>query len=356
MSHQSATTATPGRDARYLHLGGPIPLRMHRRALATCLVMAVVSVVLVCVALMLGEQNFTPAEVANILAGNGSRTENLFVLTWRLPRALAAIVVGALLGASGALFQTLTRNPLGSPDIIGFTTGAQTGGLLAILLVGSSFFHVTVGAMLGGFATAAVVMTLARRGAVQGFRLIIVGIAITAMLTSIDTWLILTADLDIAMIAAVWGVGSLNGTAWAYATPALIGGAVALLATSLLGRSVAQLDLGDDNAKALGARPDRTRVLAILVGVLLVALATTLAGPVAFVALAAPQIGRRIAGAHGTPLAPAAFTGAALMLLADLLAQHALPGTALPVGLVTVILGGAYLLHLIASEARKGSL
>lgn len=351
-------TAAPGGTPRHLQvrLGRRLSARLAVRTLVVCAVLLGAALVLLLAALVLGERVVPPGDVLDALTGRASRVIELFIVTWRLPRALAALVVGALLGASGAIFQTLTRNPLGSPDIIGFTTGAHTGGLVMILLVSSSYVAVTSGAVIGGLLTALVVLVLARRGRTQGFRLIIVGIAITSMLASIDTWLILTADLDLAILASTWGVGSLNGVAWAYAGPSLALGALALLAAVPLARPLAQLDLGDDSAQSLGARPESTRLFAILIGVVMVAIATAVAGPVAFIALAAPQIGRRLAASQGTPMAPAACTGAVLLLGADLIAQHAIPATMLPVGVVTVSIGGLYLLSLIVQENRKGTL
>jgi len=351
-------SAAPGRAPRHLQLrlGRGLSARLAVRTLVVCGALLVVALGLLLAALVLGERVVPPAEVLEALTGRASRVVELFVVTWRLPRALAALAVGALLGASGSIFQTLTRNPLGSPDIIGFTTGAHTGGLVMILLVSSSYVAVTSGAVVGGLLTALVVLALARRGRTQGFRLIIVGIAVTSMLASVDIWLILTADLDLAILASTWGVGSLNGVAWTYVGPSLALGAVALLVAVPLARPLAQLDLGDDSAQSLGARPEATRLLAILVGVVMVAIATAVAGPVAVIALAAPQIGRRLASSQGTPMAPAACTGAVLLLGADLIAQHAIPGTVLPVDVVTVSIGGLYLLSLIVQENRKGTL
>ncbi|MGO1855358.1 MAG: FecCD family ABC transporter permease, partial [Microbacteriaceae bacterium] len=134
------------------------------------------------------------------------------VLEWRLPRAVAAIVFGAALAVSGAIFQSLTRNPLASPDIIGFSTGSYTGALLVMTLIGGGYLAVGAGALVGGIVTATAVYLLAwRRSGTQGFRLLIVGIAVAALLGSFNTWLLLTANLDVALNAAVWGAGTLNG-------------------------------------------------------------------------------------------------------------------------------------------------
>lgn len=341
---------------RWIGLPGPVRARVPVRSLVVGAVILVLLLACLALALMLGERFVPLPDVVAAPQGHARKIIELYVVTWRLPRALAAIAVGAVLGASGAIFQTLTRNPLGSPDIIGFTTGAHTGGLLVILVAGTTaFYPVAGGALLGGLATAVIVVPLARRGQAQGFRLIIMGIGLTAMLASIDTYLVLTADLDSALAAASWGVGSLAGSTWPYVTPMPLCAAVALALCVPLSRPLAQLDLGDDLGSALGATPGRTRPLGNGIGVLLVAVATTIAGPVTFVALAAPQIGRRLVRAQGTPMLPAIGVGALGTLAADLVAQHAF-ATELQLGVVTVALGGLYLTYLVALENRKGRL
>ena len=256
-------------------------------------------------------------------------------------------------GVSGAVFQSLTRNPLGSPDIIGFSTGAYTGGIVTIIVFGSSFVSTAFGAIIGGLLTAILVYLLTWKGGVQGFRLIIVGIALTAMLNAFNTWLIMRADLDLAMAAATWGAGTLNGMGWStfYLPPSAPCCSGWGADSSLV--AWAALELGDDAAKALGVRNEPVRGALILVAVALVAVVTAAAGPIAFVALAAPQIGRRIAKAQGTSLLSAAAVGALLLVAADLIAQHALGETQLPVGVVTVCIGGIYLIWLLIQEARK---
>lgn len=335
---------------------GPLSVRIPRRFLIATIALVLLSLGITLVALMAGERWYSPPQVWQSLLGEGTRTAQLFIVEWRLPRALAAVVFGACLGAAGAIFQTITRNPLGSPDIIGFTTGAHTGGILVILFMTSSYAAVFAGALVGGLVTAIVIYLLAYRSGVQGFRLIIVGIGITAMLASLDTYLMLISASDIAMIAATWGAGSLNAVAWEHLTWALLAGVIALLLPLLIARPLAQLPLGDERCAALGATPERTRLLALLVGVVLVAIPTASAGPIAFIALAAPQIGRRLAGSAGTPILPAMVTGACLLGVADVIAQHLTLGLRPPVGVVTVSVGGAYLIWLILRENRRGVL
>jgi len=274
------------------------------------------------------------------------------VLEWRLPRVLAALAFGAAMGVAGAIFQSLTRNPLGSPDIIGFSTGSYTGALIVITLVGDAYLSTAVGALLGGLATAFVVYLLAYRRGVQGFRLIIVGIAVTAMLHGLNTWMLLKAETEVAMTASIWGAGSLGLIGWQQAVPAFIALAVLVPFVIILSGPMRQLEIGDDAAKAHGVRVEPARLALLVVGVALTAVVTASTGPIAFVALAAPQIAHRLTRSAGLPLVGSALTGAVLLLVADFVAQHLLPN-AVPVGLVTIVSGGIYLIALLIHEARK---
>ncbi|NLG20093.1 MAG: iron chelate uptake ABC transporter family permease subunit [Actinomycetales bacterium] len=333
-----------------------VSARLALRPMLVCALLLVLTAVVVLLALMLGKIVYSPGEVLATLRGLGTPQQELFILDYRLPQAVAGPAFGAMLGVAGALFQTITRNPLGSPDIIGFTAGSSAGGVAVVALVGSSHYLVAGGALLGGAVVAVLVMLLSRGGGVAGFRLIIAGIALSAMLTSIETWIVLTADLQLAQIAALWGAGSLNGAHFSYLLPPmLVGLGTVLLAVIFLSRRLDLVEMGDDASSALGMSPASTRLLAVAAGVVLVAMVTAAAGPIAFVALAAPHIGRRLAASSGAALLPAACAGAFLLASADLAAQHAIPGHTYPVGVVTVAVGGLYLIALLINQNRKAA-
>jgi iron complex transport system permease protein len=323
-----------------------------RRLAVVVLVLITVVIALAVAALGWGDYPLDPAQVMTALFSTDGGFASTIVREWRAPRVVAALVFGAALAVSGALFQTLTRNPLGSPDVIGFSTGAYTGALLVITVAGTGVLSTSVGALIGGLATAGVVYALAYRKGVKGFRLIIVGIGVTAMLHSVNTWLLLRAEAEVAMAASIWGAGSLALSEWEQLAPAALAIVVVLVATTALVAPLRQLELGDDVARAHGARVEVTRLAVLVAGVALTAIVTAAAGPIAFVSLAAPQIARRLTRSGGLPLVPSALVGAAVLLLADVLAQHVLAGT-VPVGVVTVVLGGGYLLWLVAQEARR---
>ncbi|WP_097982628.1 FecCD family ABC transporter permease [Streptomyces sp. f150] len=331
---------------------GRIAVRLQWRSVVVCTALALTVAALAVLALMTGSYALTPGQVLSALTGQETGFVREIVVEWRLPRVAAALVFGAALGVSGAVFQSLLRNPLADPGIIGFSQGSYTGALVVILVVNGTYAQLVGGALLGGMATAVGVYVLAYRRGVQGFRLIVVGIGVSAMLGSLNTWLILKADLDQAMSAAAWGAGSLNGVSW---DRVVIGGiciAVLLLLAGMLSRPLRQMQLGDGVAASQGVRVLPARLGLILVGVALTATVTAASGPIAFISLVAPQIGRRLARTAGITLAPAAFVGALLCLASDQLAQHVAP-TPLPVGIVTVVLGGGYLGYLLFTEARR---
>jgi len=306
-------------------------------------------------ALGLGKYAVTPVDVLRVLTGANSSFDRVVVLEWRMPRILMALLIGAALGMSGAIFQALTRNPLGSPDIIGVNSGAYTGALVVMIGVGGGYYAVATGALIGGFCTAATVYVLSYRNGVAGFRLIVVGIAVSAVLNSINQWIVIKLDHHTAVTAAVWGQGSLNGLTWVQVIPMTVCTVATMAVLLALGPALHILQLGDDTAGALGVRPEIARLSYLVIGVTLVALAAAAAGPISFVALAAPQIARRLTASPGVALLPAAVMGSVLLLLSDILAQQVLPNDELPVGAITVSLGGTYLIYLLLTQARQRS-
>lgn len=332
---------------------GPVRWMLRTRSLVVGIAAAVTGAVLLIVALGVGTFPVAPGDVVGVLIGaNDDALMQTVVREWRLPRALGALGVGALFGIAGALFQTVTRNPLASPDILGLSSGAFTGMLIALVLFSASWPALVAGSLVGALATAAAIWLLAWRGGLQGFRLIVVGIGVAAMLSSLNTWMLLQIELETAMFASAWGTGSLNGVTAAPVAGALACALPFVIAAFALAPRMRQLELGDDLAAATGARPNLVRSLALLVGVVLVAAATTVGGPIAFVALAAPQLGRLLARTPHLSLGLSALVGAVLLLASDLVAQHVLPHP-LPVGVVTVSIGGAYLVLMIVLEVRR---
>jgi iron complex transport system permease protein len=352
VSAPPAPIAGLGRVVRVPGLGAS--LRIAPRSAVVCLALVAVGLVLLVLAVGTGEYPIAPGEVVATLLGGGDRGTAFVIETLRLPRALTAVLVGVALGAAGAIFQSLTRNPLGSPDIIGFTAGASAAAVLEIILFAGSGVAVALGATVGGLLTALAVYLLALRDGVQGYRLILVGIGVSALLYALTDYLTTRARLEDAVAAAVWITGSLNARGWEHVGPLAVALVVLAPLVALLARSLRTLELGDDTAAALGVDVERSRLALIVVGVGLTSVAVASAGPIAFVALTAPQIARRLTRATGPGVVAAALTGAVLLLASDLLAQRLFPAHALPVGVVTGVLGGLYLMWLLHHEWRRG--
>lgn len=328
-------------------------LRLASRVLWVNLTLIILAALLALFALCYGTLSISPGQVWQALQGEGPRGFITVIAQWRAPRVVMALVLGAGLGVSGAIFQSAIRNPLGSPDVVGFNTGAFTGALVMIIGFGGSYYQIAAGALVGGIGSAALVYLLAWRQGIVGFRLIIVGIGVGAVLSALNTWLIVSASLESAMSAALWGAGSLNGITWAKGQPALLLVPLTIGVALLLSRRLQLMEMGDDSARALGVNAESSRLWLMLCGIILTAIATASAGPIAFIALAAPQIARRLTGANAVPLFSAATTGALLLLTADVIAQHAFNGIQLPVGAVTVSIGGVYLIWLLIRESRR---
>ncbi|MBR7829546.1 iron chelate uptake ABC transporter family permease subunit [Actinospica sp. MGRD01-02] len=274
-----------------------------------------------------------------------------------LPRILTAVLAGASLALAGAVFQSVTRNPLGSPDVLGFTQGAATGALVGIMAFGGGALVVAVSAWIGAVGSGVTIYLVARRGGVTGgARLILVGIGIAAILSAVNEYLITRANIVDAAAATVWITGSLDGSTWSGVV--ILAAVTFLLAPCLLltSRSLRVLELGDDLAIGLGLGVEKVRLLTLTGAVLLAATAASQTGPVAFLALCAPHLARRLTRRTGPNLVPTLLLGAALMLWADYISQHAIPNRVLPAGVVTGVLGGGYLVYLLAHQRKTGQI
>jgi len=326
-------------------------IRVRPRSAATGLALLIGTAVVTVVALMTGEFTLPPGDVLAALFGDGTPVAEFVVTKLRAPRVVTGLLVGAAFALSGAIFQNLTRNPLGSPDFIGFTQGAATGAIVAVI-VNATALQVAAGALAGCLGSAVLVYLLAYRRGVLGYRLILVGIGVNALLLAVNDYLLTRANINDAATAGAWITGSLSGRGWDHAVPVAVALAVLLPACALLARPLRQLELGDDLAVASGVRAEVVRAAAVLIGVLLCAIATAAAGPVMFIAMAAPQLARRLARSPGITMLTSALMGALLLTAADVLAQRLLAPTQLPVGVLTAAIGGCYLAFLLRKERR----
>ncbi|MFE7932471.1 FecCD family ABC transporter permease [Streptomyces sp. NPDC057456] len=343
-----------GRRPRALRTPGGFSVRLEPRALIV--VAALVAAALAASVVLIGTGDFPiPAgDVVKTLLGDGNAGQEFIVNELRLPRVLVGLLVGASLGLGGALFQAVSRNPLGSPDVLGLGQGATAGALVMIVLFSGSAAQVAVGALVGGLATGALLYLLAWKRGVHGYRLVLVGIGLSAIATAVNGYLMTKADFVDAARAVVWMTGTLDGRDWKQVWPLLVLVCVLVPLVLANGRGLRMMEMGDDVSHALGVRVERVRLLLMVSAVLLTAAATAAAGPVSFVALTAPQLARRLTRSPGPNLVPSLCMGAALLVTADWASQRLFGDGQLPVGVVTGVLGGVYLLWLLVTERRAG--
>ncbi|MHC6227466.1 FecCD family ABC transporter permease [Pseudomonas sp. X10] len=333
---------------------GRLSLRYRPRPALVCALLVLAGLALGTVLLGTGSLALQPADVLASLLGYGQDpTAQHVIHRVRLPRLLTASLVGAALGMAGAIFQSISRNALGSPDVIGFTTGAASGAIVQIILFDAGPLATALAAVLAGLGTALLVVLLARKGRTSGgYRLVLIGIGVGASLSGLNNMLLVTGNLDQALFAQLWLAGSLNTRTWSHVLPAALG-LLGIVPLALYhARRINLLEMGDETASQLGVPTEHTRLVMVLAAVALTAIATASAGPIAFIALAGPQIARRLTLSPDVPLVSGALMGAVLLMAADLLSQRLASSVNLPIGLMTGLLGGFYLLWLLVSSKR----
>ena len=328
-------------------------VRRGRRRRGIIAVLVVLVAAAFAASLMFGKTFYPPSDVMRVILGEDVPGASFTVGTLRIPRTVLAVVAGICFGLGGVTFQTMLRNPLASPDIIGISSGASAAAAFAIVTLQLDEVGVSVFAIVAGLAVALVIYSLSFKDGVAGARLVLIGIGIAAMLDSLTAYVLSQAaewDLQEAMR---WLTGSLNGATWQETVPVAV--AMLVLVPALLSqtRNLAMMQMGDDTAAALGVRLERTRILVIVAAVGLIAFATAATGPIAFVAFLAGPIAARIVGPAGSLLVPSALVGALLVLVADFIGQFAFD-TRYPVGVVTGVLGAPYLIYLLIRTNRAG--
>ncbi|MEV0749706.1 iron ABC transporter permease [Streptomyces sp. NPDC050273] len=316
------------------------------------LLLATAGFLVFCLSISVGDFPIGLSRVIATLFGRGEQVDEFVVMDLRMPRALAGIVVGVALGVSGAITQSVARNPLASPDVLGITGGA---GMVAVFLVTVSggtaaavvsSVGLTVAALAGGLGAGLLVYFLAWRRGIDGFRLILIGISVSAMTEAVTTWLLVSADIRDVARAQAWLVGSLDNRSWDEVRVALWCSLALMAVVACVAFQFKPMHLGDEVAAGLGVRYTRVRALLLLCAVLLAAVAVSAAGPVPFVALVAPQVAMRLARCPTPPMVASGLTGALLLTGSDLVARSVLP-IGLPVGVVTAAIGGPFLVYLL---------
>ncbi len=342
----------PGEAAYDVALAGvrrSLRRRLVRRALVS-IVLALVTVATIAFALTIGDFATPLRDVLAVAGGGGDRFTRLAIIEFRMPPIMLAVLAGAAFGLAGGLFQSSLRNPLASPDVIGITQGASVGAVAGSVLWSLEGLPLSAAALVGALGIAALNLLLSWRGGVTGYRFVLCGVALAFMCASVLGYLISRARIEDARTALVWMTGSVSGATDEGNLRLTIALAVLVPIALLLARSLDILELGDEVAVGLGTRAGRTRVAAILTGTFLAAVATAAAGPIAFVALTAGPIARRLVGDGRPALIQAALVGVLVVVLSDVVAQHVFDDLKLPVGVVTGAIGGLYLIWLLATS------
>ena len=351
----TATVATRRTHAPILRVGSwlSLPVRPRSLALGGILILAILITGLL--TLTLGKLGIALGDLMPTLLGEGEGRDEIVLSAFRGPRLLVGIAAGAALAVSGALFQTVTRNPLGSPDVIGLTSGASAGAA-AFGLMWPGILPLPVGALLGAFVAMALVFFGTGTGFSSPSRILLIGIGVHAMSLAFVQWVLVRAGREQATVLATYLNGSLAARDEGHVVTIWVAIVVLIPCALLLSRRLQLVEMGDEQADALGARSNSARALSILVAIGLATAAVSVAGPVAFIALVAPQIARRLSRSAGPNVLASALMGAFLLSLADLLTQQLPIPVSLPVGVLTAILGGIYLGYLLIAQWRKGTI
>ncbi|MER5963460.1 iron chelate uptake ABC transporter family permease subunit [Streptomyces sp. NPDC002057] len=356
----TATTGSAGTAARgsrparrrILRIGPWVAVPVRGRSVVVAAVSLLLLLVAAVATLSLGRLGIDLPDLPSALAGDATG-KNAFVLNrLRGPRLVVAIATGAAFGLSGALFQSVTRNPLGSPDVIGLGAGAGAGAAAAALFL-PDVLPVAVGALLGAVLAMAVVFLSTGTGFRSPGRLVVAGIGVAAMATALTQYVVYAVERDKASALTAYINGSLSARSWDDAATIWTVLLVCVPFAALLARPLSVGEMGDDLSTGLGARPGRTATWAVALSIVLSAGAVSVAGPIAFVSLTAPQIAKRVTRSGGPHLVMSTLLGALLLVLADLAAQQLPLFDDLPVGLYTMAVGGAYLGYLLLREWRR---
>ncbi|NYH50658.1 iron complex transport system permease protein [Nocardiopsis arvandica] len=334
---------------------GPVALPVHPRSLLWAAVLLLFLAAAAAATLSTGDLGVPLTRLPAVVAGAGEATETFVLERLRGPRLTVAVGTGAALGLAGALFQSVTRNPLGSPDVIGLGAGAGAGAAFAALVL-PGVVPVPLGALAGAALAMVVVATATGTGLRHPGRLIVAGIGVAAMAQAFTHFVVSVMARDQASILSAYVNGSLGARSWEHALTIWAVLILVLPLVAALAGPVTVNEMGDELADALGARAAPTRTAAVAVSVVLSAAAVSVAGPIAFVSLTAPQIARRLSTAPGPNLALSALVGALLLVAADLVVQQSPVGDGLPVGIFTMAFGGVYLGYLLVREWRRGVL
>ncbi|MCC9204073.1 FecCD family ABC transporter permease [Arthrobacter sp. zg-Y769] len=351
---RTASRLRTASGSRTFRVGKRVSFRYRGRSVLVSLLLTAAVLLVGAFTLTAGDLGLTWRELFGLAVSPPEGSASFVLERLRGPRFLTAVGAGIAFGVAGSLFQTVTRNPLGSPEVVGLTSGAAAGAAATTLWPG--YVPVPIAAILGGAIAVGLVWVSTGRGFARPGKLIVAGIGVSAVATALTSLAMTTVGEQQAQTLAFYLNGSLASRSWSHVATLGVALVLVLPAAAALQRQLNVVSLGDDMAEALGVRVARTRTIAILLAVVMAAVAVSVCGPVAFVALVAPQIALRLLGVSSPGVVAPALVGALVLTLSDFTVQQIDIGAALPVGIFTAALGSLYLGYLLFGEARKGVL
>lgn len=329
--------------------------KRRNRYVSVTIILAIITIGLCCTMMMLGNTIYPVTDVIDVLLGETIPGASFAINEIRLPRTVAGLFAGFAFGAGGYIFQTMLRNPLANPNVIGITTGSSAAAVFCIIVLHTSSTVVSLAAVIGGLVTVAIIYGLSRGTSFAIGRLILIGIGIQAMLNAVISYLMLIGKTNDLPNALRWLSGSLNGAELEMTYPLIMAVVIVTPVLIYFAKQLEMLELGEQAATSLGVNTNKTRVILMISAVLIIALATATTGPIAFVAFLAGPIAQRLVGVGFSNILPAGLIGVILVLGGDLIGQFAFE-TRFPVGVITGIIGAPYLIYLLIRINRKGDI
>jgi len=316
-------------------------------------VLLLLAIILCGLMMTVGNTYYSPRTVIQVLAGKDVQGAAFTILTLRLPRMIAGITTGFSFGLAGSVFQTMLRNPLANPNIIGITSASSAGAVFCILILHAGGSIVFGGSILAATVTAIMIYLLSKLKKYSTGRLILVGIGFQALMNSaVSYFLLIGSEKDLAG-ALRWMSGSLNGVQMTSIYLLLVAMLICVPLILFYAKSLKILELGEESATTMGVNTNKARGILLVSSVVLVAVATATTGPIAFVSFLSGPIAKRITGHGNSSPVIAGLFGVVLVLAADMIGQQAF-AIRFPVGVITGLLGAPYLIYLLIRMNRHG--
>lgn len=304
----------------------------------------------------LGEMRIPPLEVVRSVFGSGSAQYEMVVMQLRLPRIVLGLLVGASLAGAGAILQSIIRNPMASPDVVGITGGASVAAV-AFLTYGLGYMSIRllpVAAMAGAAVVAVSLYAMAWKRGVAPVRLVLIGVGMSALMSAMTTMMIVFSPKNDAGQAYVWMTGSIYAANWENVVTLLPWAALLLPLAMMRARHANLQQLGDAIATGVGSAVERNRFLLLLISVGLAGAAVSVGGGIGFVGLIAPHMARKLVGSGFQRLFPvSALLGANLVLIADLIGRTCFLPRDVPVGVFTAAVGAPFFIYLLYARRNE---